>query len=62
MGNPVEGVSQTPMSFPTPDTHGNSPDTDIYHVYDVVPGVSPRGTGGLLVYRVASVVVGAPKE
>ena len=29
MGNPAEGVSQTPMSFPTPSTLATSPDTGI---------------------------------
>ena len=62
MGSSAEGVSHTPMSFPTPGNRVNSPDTGIGNDDDVVSGVTPRGTGGSLAHRAASVVVGVPSE
>ena len=50
------------MSSPTLVTHATSPNIGIGHEDDVVPGVSPHGTGGSLAHRAASVKVGVPKE
>ena len=62
MGNNAEGVSRTPMSFPTQGSLATLPDTGIGRDDDVVSGVSPHRTGGSLVHRAASVEVGVPKE
>ena len=62
MGNPAEWVSHTSMCSPTPATRATSTDNRIGHDDDVDSGVSPRGTGGSLAHRAASVVVGVPKE
>ena len=62
MGNPAEGVSQTPTRSPSPGTLATSPDTGIGPDDDVVSGVAPHGTGGSLTHRAASEVVGIPME
>ena len=54
--------SYTPKSSPTPDTLATSPDTGVVHYDDVIPGLSPYGSGGSLSHRAASEVVGIPKE
>ena len=61
-GNLAEGVSRTPMSFPTQGTHATSPSIGIGHDDHVVSEVSPHGTGGYLSHRAASVEVGVPKK
>ena len=62
MGNPAEGVPQTPMSSPTPGTLATSPDTGIDPDDVVVLGVAPHGTGGSLAHRTASEGVGKPRD
>uniref|UniRef100_M4B6B3 Uncharacterized protein n=1 Tax=Hyaloperonospora arabidopsidis (strain Emoy2) TaxID=559515 RepID=M4B6B3_HYAAE len=62
MGSLAEGESHIPMSSPTLGTLATLPDTGIGHGDDVVSEVSPRGTGGSLSHRAASVGVGVPKE
>ena len=61
-GNLAEAVSQTPMSFPTQDTHATLPDIGFDHdVADVEVSVQ-RGTGGSYARRATPEVVGVSAE
>ena len=62
MVNPSEEVSHTPMSSLNPGTRATSQDTGIGPDDDILSGPSHHGTGGSLVCREASVVVGVLKE
>uniref|UniRef100_A0AAV1TET2 Uncharacterized protein n=1 Tax=Peronospora matthiolae TaxID=2874970 RepID=A0AAV1TET2_9STRA len=50
------------MSCPTPNAHATSPDTIVGHDDDVVSGISPHGTGGVLAHRAALVEAGVLKK
>ena len=62
MGNRAERVSQISMSFTTPITLATSLKTGIDLDDDVASGFAQHGTGDSLAHRVASEVVGIPKE
>ena len=60
MGNLAEGVSRTPMSFPTQVTLVTLPDTGIDHDDDVVSVVSRHETDDSHAHRAESGVAGVP--
>ena len=62
MGNLAEGVSQTPMRFPTRDTHATSPDTGFDHGVDDVEESFPRGADGSHACRATPEAVGVSAE